>query len=626
MKVNDWKTLIGNSFSGVVGLFILWNILVNILATDHALDLTDEGLYLLAADPPTTNAAWGFPWGWHTGILFRVVGYDIAAFRTFGAVLLVSAGGWVGWSAMRSVVSFAVPAQEDTLWLRVCAVIGGAVGSLFYYASLLSTPSYNWINLFGILIAAGGFLTLCCNDGLAPEKRGGRVCLASLYTAFGLFLTIPAKPSTAPLLLVLGSLLLMFAASPRWSLLPILLVVIFLVGWILLAVAVGLWRWPLTHFFSEPFNGPKFMTQQTVLGAVKEIWLVPFVFISQMRGLGDGVLAQIGLGALMVTAATLLRDRMQRMSSLLVVAGLCLVAFGSLHLASATFGMFGAVVPVDRLCFAPAVTACIVFSLAAFIIVLSNSLLKRRDTSRHSWKVWLLACFLSALPFVFAFGSGNGPYRQAAMALVFIPLAALVSVTAWPNALCRNTLVGVVLIYNIILVVATLVDSHALPYRGAPISQQTQLIRVGNHNAELFLAPSVARQLVELRRQAEGNGWKPKTPLFGVVWSWASTVPYYLGARVPDCLMLTLFGYRASAEVAQYKISKCLGSFPSREAWLLSNNPAFLDPSQVAEINSVLKAMELVTGARFPESYQLVASSGNLQLWRPRAVTALGKR
>ena len=119
MKVNDWKTLIGNSFSGVVGLFILWNILVNILATDHALDLTDEGLYLLAADPPTTNAAWGFPWGWHTGILFRVVGYDIAAFRTFGAVLLVSAGGWVGWSAMRSVVSFAVPAQEDTLWLRV---------------------------------------------------------------------------------------------------------------------------------------------------------------------------------------------------------------------------------------------------------------------------------------------------------------------------------------------------------------------------------------------------------------------------------------------------------------------------------------------------------------------------
>jgi hypothetical protein len=86
--------------SGIMGL---WFGLAFILATDRGLDLTDEGLYLLAADPPVAAANYGFPFGWHTGLLFRLVGYDISAFRTLGALVLVLAGGWLGWSAVASV-------------------------------------------------------------------------------------------------------------------------------------------------------------------------------------------------------------------------------------------------------------------------------------------------------------------------------------------------------------------------------------------------------------------------------------------------------------------------------------------------------------------------------------------
>ena len=40
------------------GLVLLWIVLGFILGTSRGLDMTDEGLYLLAADPPNASASW----------------------------------------------------------------------------------------------------------------------------------------------------------------------------------------------------------------------------------------------------------------------------------------------------------------------------------------------------------------------------------------------------------------------------------------------------------------------------------------------------------------------------------------------------------------------------------------
>ena len=57
----------------VIGSAIAWWVLGLLLASDRGLDLSDEGLYLLAANPPTAHAAWGFPWGWNLRPLFQLV-------------------------------------------------------------------------------------------------------------------------------------------------------------------------------------------------------------------------------------------------------------------------------------------------------------------------------------------------------------------------------------------------------------------------------------------------------------------------------------------------------------------------------------------------------------------------
>lgn len=68
-----------------------WWAIRSLLASDRGIDLTDESLYLLDADPPGRYDAFGFPYGWITGPMFRAVDMDIARFRTLAGVLLVLA-------------------------------------------------------------------------------------------------------------------------------------------------------------------------------------------------------------------------------------------------------------------------------------------------------------------------------------------------------------------------------------------------------------------------------------------------------------------------------------------------------------------------------------------------------
>jgi hypothetical protein len=131
-----------------------------------------------------------------------------------------------------------------------------------------------------------------------------------------------------------------------------------------------------------------------------------------------------------------------------------------------------------------------------------------------------------------------------------------------------------------------------------------------------------------LKKQAIQNGWVPGTPLLGVVWDWSSTVPYFLGARVPDCLMLTLFRYPGSVAVGKYNIKNSLGDFPSEKAWILTNvpgrdpglyslQPAPLNEKSQAEVNEVLAEAARAGGREFPRDYQLAAETIDYQLWRP---------
>lgn len=196
----DRRTIAG-AVGFVLAVAILWVAVARLLASDRGIDLTDESLYLLDADPPSPYAAFGFPYGWITGPLFRAVGYDIARFRTLGGVILVLATALLAHQVLRASAVITGHGSKPYRFSAAYALLVGLLGScgLLYYVGLplLRTPSYNWLNLVGILLALSGvFLAIRSKRSAFP---------AAALIATGAFLTLHGKPST-PFLLAAAAL------------------------------------------------------------------------------------------------------------------------------------------------------------------------------------------------------------------------------------------------------------------------------------------------------------------------------------------------------------------------------------------------------------------------------------
>jgi hypothetical protein len=615
----------------------LWYGLGFLLATGHGLDLTDEGLYLLAADSHGLQASWGFPFGWHTDPLFHLAGYDVAAFRSLGATILVICGCGLGWLAAAAGVeifsgSDGASARSDQMLKWIGAATGG-VGSLLYYAGLLSTPSYNWVNLVGITIAAGGWILLArCAEKRGPNQKIHE-WLGILAVGFGLFFSLPGKPSTAPAFFLGGAVfLILFRRDLRaFTLLAAAGVVVLF--WVFAATVAGFWKWPFLDFFILPFQKPLFTDRHSILGAIRDFFAVPMAFTAQFFALGYRLQLLAAAACVFLVSGCVAGRRRPRVGILLATAGWAFAFFVFLRVCAVVLPRGAKPEPLMRFLFEPTVTAlifvwvcCMALAIVAICFPARSCVSGRRGM--QVVKIGLLGGFLAALPFVFGFGSDNGVYRQSALAAGFFPVAAVAFTAAISSAAIRLISAGMVLLCTCALVAATLWDSHALPYRQEPMAWQNTSLSVGPGGGRLKVDEKLASQIESLRKQATLAGWRGQTPLFGVVWDWASTVPYLLGARVPDCQMVTLFRYPGSVSVAKYNIKNSLGDFPSESAWILTNvpgrdpglynlNPGPLDEKSQAEVNEVLAEAASAGGREFPADYEIAAETIDYQLWKP---------
>jgi hypothetical protein len=608
--------------AGLALLLVVWSVIPSVLATDRGLDLTDEGLYLLAADPDAAITPLSSLGSWHTAPLFRLTAYDIANFRRLGVLLLVVAGGFLGFVAMRYSNAVSCSVNDTRFWVYPLGILTGVFGAFLYYASLVTTPSYNWLNLFGLILASAGYI------GLSQKVSTYSQCIPqynfclSLVAALGIFVTIPAKPSSAPFVILLGGLFVLSRRSIPDALRVSFKIVVLTIACLAIAITSGLWPTSFVQQFREAFSGPALMPDQSIQGALYNLWRVPFVFIEQISELSSVVIASLAIALLLLTFAVIPCRRWSKLSIAFFLIGLLLACVSCLTIARATFGVLHDGEAVERLAFAPTVTACLCLVLVSLVPVLLQALIKCLGGNACLIAVsytqnLLLAAFLCALPFVFGFGSGNSPFRMSSLAAVFFLLSALVINLSWSALKLRLGACLILTIFAGILCSATIADSRAMPYRQVDIALQTQPLSVGTHGSVLHVAPGVEQHLSQLRRQAQENGWTMGTPLLGVVWRWAATVPYVLGANVPDCLVLTIFGYPTSVRVAQHRIETRLASFPSEQAWILTSDPTYLNASETLELKKVLAELSTASGRRFPADYKKVAHQYDLELWKP---------
>lgn len=554
--------------------------------------------------------------------MFWLLGYNISYFRTLGAIVLVVAGGWLGWSSMVVVSRFRVRRVGREFWICFMGATIGSVGSLIYYSSLLSTPSYNWLNLVGIIVASAGYLNLCAND-LHPIGLNTRyLWFFSAVTAAGLFISMPAKPSSSLLLYVSGGVLLFLHSPLNKAIIMNLKIILCLLILIAISILSGFWQRSAAEIILLYFQKPTLVPGQTPQGAIRGILSLPITYFNQLIHLETGVLTCLVIGVSMIVFGALSALYRWRLASISAFGGLCLVAASGLFVAQATLGIGTKSVPIHRSCFASLVTGILsVFIASAIPPILSLFRMLQTEDCRlkiiHVVKLISFASFLMASSFVYGFGSSNTPYRMASESVVFLLLGAAVLDLFWRSWFIRASSIFILVVVTGLLVVSTLIDARTLPYRQKAIAEQTVPLRVGRHGAVLRVSHDIADQLMSLRQQAESAGWKPGTPLIGVVWSWASTVPYFLGAKVPDSLMLTIFGYPNSVELARFRIARQLSNFPVKEAWIMTNESALLEDCQLSEVKEVLSALSEATKFAFPQNYKRVALSGGLELWKP---------
>lgn len=266
-----------------------WLLVSSILAVDRGIDLTDEGLYLLDADPPAPTAAWNFPYGWVTAPLFRAVRGDIASFRALGGVLLLSLttalalevrrfsklrrihdadDGGMHSSAHRSAAEF----------LTVIAL--GASG-FFFYSELgfLRVPSYNWVNLVGLLTAVLGIFRTARTatvDGLMVQESQRQLVGSAAVIAAGLFIAAHAKPTTPVLLALISGPFLFKEVGRRQAAMTYALTIGFGVGFAILAIALRLWPAGFVSVLLRPLRVPPVETGHGLAAAVMLAAAAPF--------------------------------------------------------------------------------------------------------------------------------------------------------------------------------------------------------------------------------------------------------------------------------------------------------------------------------------------------------------
>jgi hypothetical protein len=107
----------------------------------------------------------------------------------------------------------------------------------------------------------------------------------------------------------------------------------------------------------------------------------------------------------------------------------------------------------------------------------------------------------------------------------------------------------------------------------------------------------------------------------GLKWDWSATEPFVLGARVPDSLMLTIFGYPDPLSLLPVTMAG-LDRNEWHDAWVMTTDPSTLPPADAALLRTALDRLPHHVGRTFPDDYVREVTVAGTELWRPADVDA----
>lgn len=591
-----------------------------ILAVDRGLDTTDEAFYLLAAGVADRDIAWGLSaFQWHTRSMLLLAGHDISWFRTFGAVVLLLSAIVlaVGLNSM-------TPDRSDAFG-RIALLVTLPVASHLYYAAMLRTPSYNLINLAGMMLAAGGsaFAISTPRPAVGWSWSSAR---APVLIAGGLVLAAPAKPSTpflglgiviATLLATRGRAVTVRVATRTIGLMT---------ASIVLLIVTGVWSRTPWVVLVRGLRAPALETEQTVMSALADAVTVPLQAAQMLLGLPAWrVVGPILLGVILALASHgLLRRASGAALGLLVLTVLAAHRTAPVPMpwqarAGDAFAPGWASEPLAD--------ALVVVTLVGVTTALVTVLLRRHRGDRASDSAMLslrrdvvVALSLLMWPVVFGFGSGNGNYRMMAHAGVFLIGATLVLLRHVRGPSGRILDIGVPVV-TVVLTASVIAAGWHAPYGTAPLRENTVAVTLipDRPRSVVRLDPVTAGWIGDIRDVVGRTEWTGEDRLLVISPPWGALEPLVLGARPVDSVLITIHGSPGSSAVADYSLAHLDGSW--RDAWILitvqtEGRSGDRWDDAIAELEA---GLTVATGRAFPHGYVCVAQHAGYQMHRPRS-------
>lgn len=597
-KILDWRPRPWlQVLLALAALGPLWAVLDALLQFSRGIDLTDEGLFLLAASAESRDSVWMTPFGWVTGPLYRLAGQDLATFRGVGVLIHVSLAAGLALTASRALRGRSCNGIEGVVILTT-----GAMSGILFFAGLQRTPTHYWPHVTGALLVLIAMLRMYRGEGATSLPLN-----AALFAVGLLMMTAGRWPVALIALLtaLAGSVLV-----NGWRSTAVFAGATGTVGGVLVAALIWSGALPPRPLavFRAAAEAPPLEPSYEVLGALasylafpRVAWgTAPGIIIVAALVLGIDRLSRIGhlrfavskqkirrkllggsvsLLVLAVTATLILYWNPEFSKSLglmsghsftplsaylaqaarlwaIIVAPLACVSIASFEdarrrkilagvltlwailqmnpLASTAFGGDGGPQQINP----RVVNALIAVLLAAFVGVASTdtALRIRELLPRNSVTVALLGIF----PFLLPAGTNQNLYRMLAVSstiLVALTLAVIATLKYWK---LRLQFLALLLASVAVLTTMVVSDSHQHPFRSGPTSTQTSELCNAKGTSCFYVDDQRSQQLNELVGAASSAGWTPMTPLFALATPWSATITWLLSADIPQSIMFTL--------------------------------------------------------------------------------------
>ncbi|NBO25921.1 MAG: hypothetical protein EBU96_03860 [Actinobacteria bacterium] len=571
---------------------VLMSFIVMVPLSQFGLDFSDESFYLhLSSSLDHSTSGFG-PWGAILHPLFAITN-NIVGFRLAGVLGLIFAAIYLANGFLDSVVDRGMatpPKFIQALYLFSIPFI-----SLSYFRHLLITPSYNWLNLVGILLVLGVYYRIRFISTVSLKW------INLILLNLGLIIATLSRPLSGVILFV-GILasreFRYFVFYSKQICLRHLLIqvsILCLIFWFLISPNDILSSWKSALEFSQ------FDKSHSISNLIKELWVD---LGSLLHTPAVGVSAGVLFGVFALQFSKLAESRAgkiyMRLSTILLTACFYLLSL----------------VEITKYGFENTNDALGLISLT--VLAVSVARLRKIEIQKSRFEITSKqiiclqkssASFYLFCIFAFAFSSNNGLIRQSSMAAIIF-LVWIIDESLWFKTIkFSNVQETAVVAFSACITVSTLVSGFNAPYRSEAFNWDYSYAVVDTYGSKVKISNDQASVVSSILKSDVAFTDQSENILIDLS-PFTTYIYYSLGFKSVET---PFWGFQ---DYAEFLTNKHKGELVN--AWLLtSDDKRAIDPIEIASILS----------KRFPEDYRLVATySGNLcrnkycvqRLWAPR--------